>query len=86
MFDGLLGLKISEGAIANMLSRTQEPFAAEADKIAAIVRNSPVIASDETPWIGVGMAHRHPALRTVQAVFPHTACLQSVVSSSGLSR
>ena len=37
------------------------------------------------PMIGVGMAHRHPALRTVRAVFPHTA-LQSVVSSSGLSR
>ena len=28
---------------------------------------------------------RHPSLRTVQAVFPHTA-LQSVVSSSGPSR
>lgn len=48
VFDGLLGLKISEGAVANMLARTQKPFAAEADKIAAIVRSSPVIASDET--------------------------------------
>ena len=48
VFDGLLGLKVSEGALANMLARTQKPFAAEADKIAAIVRNSPVIASDET--------------------------------------
>ena len=48
VFDGLLGLKISEGAIANMLARTQKPFAAEAEKIATIVRNSPVIASDET--------------------------------------
>ena len=48
VFDGLLGLKISEGAISNMLARTAKPFAAEASKIAAIVRNSPVIASDET--------------------------------------
>jgi transposase len=48
VFDGLLGLKLSEGAIANMLARTGKPFAAEADKIAATVRASPVIASDET--------------------------------------
>ena len=48
VFDGLLGLKVSEGALANMLARISKPFAAEADKIATIVRNSPVIASDET--------------------------------------
>ena len=48
VFDGLLGLKLSEGAIANMLARAAPPFAAEADKIADIVRASPVIASDET--------------------------------------
>jgi transposase len=48
LFDGLLGLKISEGAIANMLARSAKPFAAEAEKIADVVRASPVIASDET--------------------------------------
>ena len=48
LFDGLLGLKISEGSISNMLARIGKPFAAEAEKIATIVRNSPVIASDET--------------------------------------
>ena len=48
VFDGLLGLKLSEGAIANMLARTAPPFAVEAGKIADIVRASPVIASDET--------------------------------------
>ena len=48
MMHGVFGLKISEGAIANMLARSAHPFAAEADKIAAIVRASPVIASDET--------------------------------------
>ena len=35
--------------------------------------------------IGVGKGEALPALRTVRAVFPHTA-LQSVVSSSGLAR
>ncbi|MGH6690620.1 MAG: IS66 family transposase [Gammaproteobacteria bacterium] len=48
MLDGLFGLKISEGAIANMLARTAAPFAECAEKIAEVVRNSPVIASDET--------------------------------------
>jgi hypothetical protein len=48
MLDGLFGLKISKGAIANMLSRALEPFAKCAEEIAETVRNSPVIASDET--------------------------------------
>jgi transposase len=42
----VFGMKISEGAIAKMLARTETSFAAEADKIAATVRE--VIASDET--------------------------------------
>jgi transposase len=45
---GLLGLGISEGAIANMLARAAEPFAAEAERIEAAVRRAPVIACDET--------------------------------------
>ena len=48
MLDGLFGLKISEGAIANMLARVAEPFAECAEAIHDTVRNSPVIASDET--------------------------------------
>jgi transposase len=48
MLDGLFGLKISEGAIANMLQRAARPFADAADQIAAEVRASPVVASDET--------------------------------------
>jgi transposase len=48
MLRGLFGLEISEGAISNMLGRAQEPFAAEAERIEAHVRASPVIASDET--------------------------------------
>lgn len=48
MLRGLFGLEISEGAIANMLARAGKPFAAEAERIEAHVRASPVIASDET--------------------------------------
>src|SRR5512145_331972 len=45
---GLLGLTISQGAIANMLARVGEALAAPAERIAAEVRASEVIASDET--------------------------------------
>ncbi len=44
----LFGLDISEGAISNMLQRAATPFAAEGARIEAMVRNAPVIASDET--------------------------------------
>ncbi len=48
VLDGLFGLKLSEGAIANMLARAEQPFARQADAIASTVRASEVIASDET--------------------------------------
>ena len=48
LMQGVFGLKISEGALAKMLARTAVPLATEADKIAAIVRASAVVASDET--------------------------------------
>jgi transposase len=48
VLEGLFGLKISEGAIANMLERAAEPLAQCAQTIHETVRNSPVIASDET--------------------------------------
>lgn len=48
MLDELFGLKLSEGAIANMLARAAAPFAQTADAIAEVVRTSEVIASDET--------------------------------------
>ncbi len=54
---GLFGLKISEGAIANMLARTAAPFAAKASAIADTVRFSPVIASDETSARIKGKTH-----------------------------
>jgi transposase len=45
---GLFGLTISQGAIANMLARVGKIIAAPAERIAEEVRLSEVIASDET--------------------------------------
>ena len=45
---GLFGLRLSQGAIANMLARVGDAMAAPAERIAAQVRASEVIASDET--------------------------------------
>jgi transposase len=45
---GLFGLTISQGAIANVLARVGEAIAAPTERIAAKVRASAVIASDET--------------------------------------
>ncbi len=44
----VFGLSISEGAIANILARAQTPLVAAAETIAAAVRASPVVGSDET--------------------------------------
>jgi transposase len=44
----VFGLTISEGAIANMLARAEAPLLAAAAPIAAVVRASPVVGSDET--------------------------------------
>jgi transposase len=46
--EGLFGLTISQGAISNMLARMGKPFGAAAEEIAATVRASEVIASNET--------------------------------------
>jgi transposase len=48
LFEGLFGLTISQGGIANILARVGEAIAALAERIAAEVRASEVIASDET--------------------------------------
>ena len=48
ILEALFGLKVSQGAIANMLARAAKPFAAEATLIAAEVRQAKVVHSDET--------------------------------------
>jgi transposase len=57
LLGGLFGLKISEGAIANMLARAEKPFAAKSGEIADIVRASDCIASDETSARVCGKTH-----------------------------
>ena len=54
---GLFGLTISQGAIANMLARMGKPFGAAAQEIAATVRASAVIGSDETSARVKGKTH-----------------------------
>src|SRR3984885_6602730 len=54
---GLFGLTISQGAISNMLARMGKPFGAVAEQIAATVRGSEVIASDETSARVKGKTH-----------------------------
>ena len=48
LLDEVFGIRISEGAIANLIARAQTPLTASAATIAAEVRASPVVASDET--------------------------------------
>ena len=48
MMTEMFGVTISEGAIANILARAQLPLVAAAEPIAASVRASPVVGSDET--------------------------------------
>jgi len=48
LMDEVFGVTISEGAIANILARAEAPMVVAAEKIAAEVRSSAVVASDET--------------------------------------
>ncbi len=48
LLDEVFGVRISEGAIANLLARTGAPLTAAAETTAAEVRSSKVVASDET--------------------------------------
>jgi transposase len=68
MLEGLFGLKISEGAIANILARAAEPLAECAQTIHETVRNSPVIASDETSARVKGKTHWQWTFVTATAV------------------
>jgi len=69
MLGGLFNIEISEGAIANMLARAKTPFAARASEIAATVRKSPVIASDETSARVMGKTFWQWVFSTSTAVY-----------------
>lgn len=53
----VFGLVISEGAIANILARTQAPFLAQATVITEQVRRAEVIGCDETTARVAGRTH-----------------------------
>jgi len=55
--EGLFGLTLSQGSISNMLARMGQPFGAATQQIAATVRASEVIASDETGARMKGKTH-----------------------------
>src|ERR1700692_3949253 len=67
--EGLSGLTISQGAISNMLARMGKPFGAAAEQIAATVRASEVIASDETSARVKGKTHWQWAFGCATAVY-----------------
>ena len=48
LLDEVFGIRVSEGAIANILARAGIPLTAAAETTAAEVRSSKVVASDET--------------------------------------
>src|SRR5712664_2296927 len=48
LLDEVFGIRLSEGAIDNMLARSGSPLTAAAETTAVAVRNSKVVASDET--------------------------------------
>src|SRR5271169_1518577 len=48
LLDEVFAIRISEGAIANMLARAGAPLTTAAETTAAAVRSSAVVASDET--------------------------------------
>lgn len=73
MMKGLFGLTISEGAIANMLSRAAGPFATEAHRIESEVRASPVIHCDETSARVEGVTCWQWVFGTATAVFHRIA-------------
>ena len=81
-FESLFGLKISEGALAYMLARSAKPFAAEAEKIADIVRHSPV--HRERPNVGACMLQ--DALAVQRRPVSHLIAPTTTSSASHLIR
>jgi transposase len=69
MLGDLFGLKISEGALANIHKRAAEPFAKCADTIRETVRTSPAIASDETSARVKGKTWWQWVFRSTTAVY-----------------
>ena len=69
MMKTILGLDISEGAIANILQRALKPMLTAAEAIAEEVRCAEVIASDETSARVAGRKHWQWVMHTTTAVY-----------------
>ena len=65
----VFGVTISEGAIANMLFRAEPKLTAAADAIGAQVRQSTVVASDETSARVAGQTHWQWVLLSSTAIY-----------------
>ena len=48
LFSGVYGLRISEGAVRNIIKRAEGAFLSQAEKIEKMIRGSPVVCCDET--------------------------------------
>jgi transposase len=68
MLSDLFGVKISQGALANMLKRSHRPFAARKENIIKDLRRADVIASDETGIRIEGLNGYHWVFMSNQAI------------------
>jgi len=68
MFEDLFGLKISQGALANMLKRSHKPFADRKTDIIKELRRADVVASDETGIRIEGLNGYHWVFMSKQAI------------------
>jgi transposase len=68
MLDEVFGLKLSQGALANMLKRSHQPFAAAKQEIIGTLRQAEVVASDETGIRIEGLNGYHWVFRSDQAI------------------
>jgi len=69
LFCALFGLRLSQGALANILGRAADRLAGRAEAIREQVRTSPVIGSDETGARVDGRSHWQWVFNTPQASY-----------------
>jgi len=68
MLDEVFGLSLSQGALANMLERSHQPFEAAKQDIIGDLRQAEMVASDETGIRIEGLNGYHWVFRSDQAV------------------
>ena len=68
MLDEVFGLKVSQGALSNMLKRSHQPFSTAKLEIIDTLRQADVVASDETSIRIEGSNGYHWVFRSSQAI------------------